>query len=119
MGDTGRAFAVGDAGPMLNPSGMSLVKNFQVLEGSYGYSSRLYAHTLHASMVDNTSGFGIAGGLYYNYHWPSPAAALSGHGHEAGLALSVPIAEPRHARRHGQVLQPVGDRRARPAAPAA
>ena len=52
---------------MLNPSGMSLVKNFQVLEGSYGYSSRLHAHTLHASMVDNTSGFGIAGGLYYNY----------------------------------------------------
>ena len=68
MGDTGRAYAVGDAGPMLNPSGMSLVKNFQVLEGSYGYSSRLHAHTLHASMVDNTSGFGIAGGLYYNYH---------------------------------------------------
>lgn len=92
MGDTGRAFAVGDSGPMLNPSGMSLVKNFQVLEGSYGYSSRLSAHTLHASMVDNTSGFGIAGGLYYNYHVAEPGGGLSGHGHEAGLALSVPIA---------------------------
>ena len=92
MADTGRAFAVGDSGPMLNPSGMSLVKNFQVLEGSYGYSSRLSAHTLHASMVDNTSGFGIAGGLYYNYHVAEPPGGLSGHGHEAGLALSVPIA---------------------------
>jgi hypothetical protein len=92
MGDTGRAFAVGDSGPMLNPSGMSLVKNFQVLEGSYGFSRRLSAHTLHASMVDNTSGFGIAGGLYYNYHVAEPPGGLSGHGHEAGLALSVPVA---------------------------
>lgn len=92
MADTGRAFAVGDSGPMLNPSGMSLVKNFQVLEGSYGYSSRLSAHTLHASMVDNTSGFGIAGGLYYNYHVAEPGGGVSGRGHEAGLALSVPIA---------------------------
>jgi len=92
MGDAGRAFAVGDSGPMLNPSGMSLVKNFQVLEGAYGYSSRLSAHTLHASMVDNTSGFGIAGGLYYNYRVAEPGGGLTGHGHEAGLALSVPIA---------------------------
>jgi len=92
MGDTGRAYAVGDAGPMLNPSGMSLVKNFQVLEGAYGYSTRLHAHTLHASMVDNTSGFGIAGGLYYNYRATEPGGGVSGHGHEAGLALSIPIA---------------------------
>ena len=43
-------------------------------------------------MVDNTSGFGIAGGLYYNYHVAEPGGGVSGHGHEAGLALSVPIA---------------------------
>jgi hypothetical protein len=92
MGDSGRAYAVGDAGPMLNPSGMSLVKNFQVLEGSYSYASRLHAHTLHASMVDNTSGFGIAGGLYYSYRATEPGGSTTGHGHEAGLALSVPIA---------------------------
>jgi hypothetical protein len=92
MGEAGRAFAVGDSGPMLNPSGMSLVKNFQVMEGAYGYSSRLGAHTLRASMVDNTSGFGIAGGLYYNYRIAEPPSGLSGRGHEAGLALSVPIA---------------------------
>src|SRR5262249_23779787 len=78
MGDAGRAYAVGDSGPMLNPSGMSLVKNFQVLEGSYGYSYRLRAHTLHASMVDNTSGFGIGGGLYYNYHSSEPGGGVTG-----------------------------------------
>jgi hypothetical protein len=92
MGDAGRAFAIGDSGPMLNPSGMSLLKNYQVLEGSYGYSTRLHAHTLHASMVDNTSGFGVAGGLYYNYHDADPGNGVTGHGHEIGLALSVPFA---------------------------
>jgi hypothetical protein len=91
MGEASRAYAVGNVGPALNPSGMSLVKNFQVLEGSYSYSSRLHAHTLHASMVDNTSGFGIAGGLYYNYRFSEPPGAVSGRGHEAGLALSVPL----------------------------
>ena len=92
MGEASRAYAVGNVGPVLNPSGMSLVKNFQVLEGSYAYSSRLRAHTLHASMVDNTSGFGIAGGLYYNYRISDPPGVGSGRGHEAGLALSAPIA---------------------------
>jgi len=93
MGDATRAFAIGDSGPMLNPSGMSLLKNFQVMDGSYGYSSRLHAHTLHASMVDNTSGFGVAGGIYYNYHVTEPGgAAGNGHGHEGGFALSLPIA---------------------------
>jgi hypothetical protein len=93
MGDATRAFAIGDSGPLLNPSGMSLIKNFQVMEGSYGYSSRLHAHTLHASMVDNTSGFGVAGGIYYNYRAAEPGGGVSGHGHEAGLALSIPLAD--------------------------
>jgi hypothetical protein len=92
MGDAVRGFAIGGSGPMLNPSGMSLVKNFQAIEGTYGYSTRLSAHTLHASVVDNTSGFGIAGGLYYNYRASEPAGGVTGHGHEGGLALSLPIA---------------------------
>lgn len=93
MGDATRAFAIGDSGPLLNPSGMSLLKNFQALEGSYGYSSRLHAHTLHASMVDNTSGFGVAGGLYYNFHAAEPGGGVTGRGHEVGLALSVPLVD--------------------------
>jgi hypothetical protein len=92
MGETGRGYAVGDSGPLLNPSGMSIVKNFQVLEATYAYASRLHGHTLHAAMVDNTSGFGIAGGLYYTYRASEPGGGVTGHGHEGGLALSVPIA---------------------------
>jgi hypothetical protein len=91
MGEASRAYAVGNVGPALNPSGMSLVKNFQVLEGTYAYSQRLNAHTLHASMVDNTSNFGIAGGLYYNYRISDPPGVGQGRGHEAGLALSLPL----------------------------
>ena len=93
MGDATRGFAIGDSAPMVNPSGMSLLKNFQALEGSYGYSSRLHAHTLHASMVDNTSGFGVAGALYYNFHAAEPGGGVTGRGHEVGLALSVPIVD--------------------------
>jgi hypothetical protein len=92
MGEASRAYAVGNVGPALNPSGMSLVKYFQVLEGTYAYSYRLRAHTLHASMVDNTSNFGIAGGLYYNYRISDPPGFGQGRGHEAGLALSLPLA---------------------------
>jgi hypothetical protein len=92
MGETGRAYAIGDSGPLLNPSGMSLLKNFQVLEATYGYTSRQHGHTLHAAMVDNTSGFGIGGGLYYTYRASEPGGGVTGHGHEGGLALSLPIA---------------------------
>jgi hypothetical protein len=90
MGGASRGWATGDAGPLLNPSGMSLARSF-TLEGSYGYGRQLTDHFLHASAVDNTSAFGLAGGLYYTYHSAEPAVGVGGHGHEAGLALSFPV----------------------------
>src|SRR5690349_19250330 len=67
MGGVGRAVATGDAGPILNPSGMSLVRQYHV-EGTYGFSNRRGDHFLHASVVDSTSGYLLAGGLYYTLH---------------------------------------------------
>jgi hypothetical protein len=95
MGGASRAFAIGDAGPMLNPSGMSLVKTYNI-EGAYAYGNRLNDHSFHASAVDNTSAFGLAAGVFYTYHLsepPVPAGALSlkGSGHAAGVALSIPF----------------------------
>ena len=95
MGGASRAFAVGDSGPMLNPSGMSLVKTYNV-DGSYGYGTRLSDNTFHASAVDSTSAFNIAAGLFYTYHLsepPVPAGVMpiSGSGHAAGVALSIPF----------------------------
>jgi len=75
---------------MLNPSGMSLGKAYNV-EGAYAYGERLGEHFLHASVVDSTSETNIAGGLYYTYHAEEhPTGAIPGHGHEAGFALSIP-----------------------------
>lgn len=90
MGGASRAWAVGDAGPLLNPSGMTLLKAY-TLEGSYGYSTRLSQQFLHASIVDNTSSYNLAGGLYYTYNSTDPSGGGSGHGHEAGLSLAFPF----------------------------
>jgi len=95
MGGASRAFAIGDAGPMLNPSGMALVKTYN-LEGAYGYGNRLNDHSFHASAVDNTSAFNIAAGVYYTYHLAEPPVVagtmpLSGSGHAGGVALAIPV----------------------------
>src|SRR6185369_10268107 len=83
MGGAGRALATGDAGPLLNPSGMSLARLYHV-EGGYAYSSRLHDHFLHASVVDSTSDLLVAGGLYYTYHLNHPDGLPAGKGHEVG-----------------------------------
>src|SRR5262245_29238693 len=92
MGGAGRALATGDAGPLLNPSGMTLAKLYHV-EAGYGHSSRLSDHFLHASVVDSTSDLLVAGGLYYTYHPSHPDNLPSGHGHEAGSAVALPLGE--------------------------
>jgi hypothetical protein len=92
MGEASRAWAIGDEGPLLNPSGMSLAKTYSI-EAAYDYASRLSDQFLHASIVDSTSSYNLAGGLYYTYHASNPSGAGSAHGHEAGLALSLPFGE--------------------------
>jgi hypothetical protein len=83
-----RSAATGDSALLLNPSGMSLVRSY-VVEASYT-NDHLggTAHDAHLSIVDSTSGFNLAGGLYYTYA-TSPTVS----GHEGGVALSFPIAD--------------------------
>ncbi|HEX3901725.1 MAG TPA: hypothetical protein VH853_02680 [Polyangia bacterium] len=90
MGGASRAWALADEGPLLNPSGMSLTKAYTI-DGTYGYASPLSQQFLHASIVDSTSPFNLAGGLYYTYHATGSSGGPSGHGHEGGLALSFPF----------------------------
>jgi hypothetical protein len=93
MGEGSRAWATGDAGPLLNPSGMSLLKTYTV-DGGYAYGRTFSENLLHASIVDNTSSYGLAGGIYYTYHaTAAPPDGASGYGHEGGLALSLPFGE--------------------------
>jgi len=104
MGGASRAWAIGDEGPLLNPSGMSLAKAYNI-EAAYGYASapnipsllpatnRLGDSFLHASIVDSTSSYGLAGGLYYTYHTADRGGGTVAHGHEGGVALSLPFGE--------------------------
>jgi hypothetical protein len=89
MGGALRGAATGDAGPMLNPSGMGLARNY-ALEARYQLSQNDTSHRPHFSIVDSTSAYRIAGGLYYTYLSEKPGA-LKRSGHEAGASLAIPF----------------------------
>jgi hypothetical protein len=92
MGGALRGSAMGDAGPMLNPSGMSLARS-NVLEGAYGYMRPDASHVGHVSIVDSTSAWNLAGGIYYTYAVASADEAPGSRRHEGGLALSFPFGD--------------------------
>ena len=85
-----RGYATGDAGPMLNPSGISLIRSYAV-EGGYQYGKTPDSHDARVSAVDSTSGFNLGGALYYSYHRDSPANLATQTGHLAGGSLSFPF----------------------------
>lgn len=86
-----RAVATGDAGPMLNPSGISLVRAYTA-EGGYQYGSRDSTHDGRVSLVDSTSGLNLGGALFYTFHAASPGG-VSQTGHLAGASLSFPLGD--------------------------
>jgi hypothetical protein len=103
MGEAGRAIATGAEGPMLNPAGMSQVRQY-VIEAMYGFKVEPLGHNVNVSLVDSVTAR-VAAGLFYDYINESPQLAfnwaggfqgettLSRQGHVAGLALSVPIGD--------------------------
>lgn len=90
VGGAMRAVATGDSGPMLNPSGISLMRSYAV-EGGYQYGKTLDSHDLRLSAVDSTSAFNLGGALYYTYHRDSPVDGVTQTGHLAGGSLSFPF----------------------------
>jgi hypothetical protein len=86
-----RAAATGDAGPMLNPSGMSLVRAYTA-EGAYQYGSRDSTHDGHVSVVDSTSGLNLGGALFYTFHAASPGG-VGQTGQMGGASLSFPLGD--------------------------
>jgi hypothetical protein len=92
MAGSSRGAATGDTALSLNPSGMSLVRSY-VVEAAYLHDrvGDGKGHDFHLSIVDSTSGFNVAGGLYYTYLTDSPQDASSRSAHEGGAALSFPI----------------------------
>lgn len=92
MGGAGRADARGGGAPLLNPAGMSLGRLY-TLEGGYQYINHGGGNMIHASVVDSTSGFGLAGGAFYTYRSASTPEGGNLVGHEPGLSLSFPFAD--------------------------
>jgi hypothetical protein len=88
-----RGAATGDSALTLNPSGMSLMRAY-VIEGAYSYDHIAGggSNLGRVSIVDSTSGFNIAGGVYYNY-LDDETVTPHRSGHEGGVALSFPIGE--------------------------
>jgi hypothetical protein len=86
-----RALATGDTGPQLNPSGISLMRTYQI-EGAYQYGKTAGSNDVRLSAVDSTSGFNLGGALNYTYHHePSDGASQSDH--LFGASLSFPFAD--------------------------
>jgi hypothetical protein len=94
MGGALRGAATGDSALNLNPSGMSLLRAY-VIEGAYIHDSAgpFKSDTGRVSIVDSTSGFNLAGGLFYDYISESAANGFKESGHEGGVALSFPLGE--------------------------
>lgn len=103
MGEALRAMATGAAGPLLNPAGMSLMKQY-VIEADYGIRVEDLNHNVFLSIVDSVTAR-LGAGLYYSFIHGSPklgfnwaggqidSAQMTRTGHVAGLALSLPFGE--------------------------
>jgi hypothetical protein len=85
-----RAMATGDAGPQLNPSGISLLRAYQV-EGDYQYGRTAGSNDARIAVVDSTSDINLGGALDYTYHHESEGGTQSAH--LVGLSLSYPFAD--------------------------
>jgi hypothetical protein len=92
MGGALRGSATGDAGLMLNPAGLSLLRAY-VLEGAYQYDDAMSASRAHVSIADSTSAANIAGGVYYTYSGLDLSPSATQTAHQVGTALSIPFNE--------------------------
>lgn len=92
VGGALRGAASGDSGPMLNPSGISLIRAY-VVDGAYQYGSSNSSHGAHVSVVDSTSAFNIGGALTYTFQSVKPGDKASQTTHLFGGSLSFPLGD--------------------------
>ncbi len=103
MGEAQRATATGASGPLMNPAGMSLVRQY-VIEGMYGIKIEDVGHHANLSVVDSITSR-VAAGLFYSFIYETPklgfnwaggkidSEQITRTGHAAGLSLSLPIGD--------------------------
>jgi opacity protein-like surface antigen len=103
QGEAIRATATGAEAVMLNPAGMSLVKQY-VIEGMYGFNVENLGHHVHLSVVDSITSR-VAAGLFYDFIYTEPKLGFNWaggqiqserwkrEGHAAGLSLSMALGD--------------------------
>ena len=103
MGEAQRATATGASGPLMNPAGMSLVRQY-VIEGMYGIKIETVGHHANVSVVDSITAR-VAAGLFYSFIYETPrlgfnwaggkvdSEQITRTGHAAGLSLSLPLGD--------------------------
>jgi hypothetical protein len=103
MGEAQRATATGASGPLMNPAGMSLVRQY-VIEGMYGIKVETVGHHANLSVVDSITAR-VAAGLFYSFIYETPklgfnwaggsigSEQITRSGHAAGLSLSIPLGD--------------------------
>jgi hypothetical protein len=103
QGEAQRATATGASGPLLNPAGMSLMRQYSI-EAAYGINIEQIGHHAHVSIVDSVTSR-VAAGLFYTFiystprlgfNWAGgvvPSTQVTRTGHAAGLSLSLPLGD--------------------------
>jgi hypothetical protein len=103
MGEAQRATATGASGPLMNPAGMSLVRQY-VIEAMYGIKVETVGHHANVSVVDSITAR-VAAGLFYSFIYETPklgfkwaggqvdSTTITRTGHAAGLSLSYPLGD--------------------------
>ncbi len=103
QGEAMRATATGSEALILNPAGMSLVKQY-VIEGIYGFKVEDLGHHVNVSVVDSVTSR-VAAGLFYTFIYSEPKVGFhwaggeqlperwKREGHAAGLSLSLSLGD--------------------------
>lgn len=103
-GEAMRAIATGAEGPLLNPAGMSLIKQY-VIEAQYGFTVEPLQHAVNVAVVDSITSSKVAAGLFYSFIYGTPhlgfnwaggtvrSEQITRTGHAAGLSLSIPLGD--------------------------
>jgi hypothetical protein len=103
QGEAQRATATGASGPLLNPAGMSLIRQYSI-EAAYGINIEQLGHHAHISVVDSVTSR-VAAGLFYTFIYATPklgfnwaggqvnSEQITRTGHAAGLSLSLPLGD--------------------------